>query len=294
MILVKKKELIEILIYVTIFSRGILTAYEIHQFSGVPRGRVYDVLTVLEQKGFISRSWEKTVYYTAEPVEKVSIRLVKDTLANLEHMTDCLNELQDVCYPLGGKIVGVHEFQTDLAIDTQIRMELRRSCKEVLILCFDERILQRYADDIKEAAKRILQRYADDIKEAAKRIPVYVVVKDKKMAKFSPIKCYLVKRGIPMTTMEMPVSSKKQRLPVLAQFYHDRQGTIAIIEHKGRMICLGLVNNVSVFVAQSILQNIERIEQEEGVGEGKIGRAQGNLNRKNAVSWGVGRFRVRN
>ena len=83
------------------------------------------------------------------------------------------------------------------------------------------------------------------------------------MAKFSPIKCYMVKRGIPMTTMEMPVSSKKQRLPVLAQFYHDRQGTIAILEHKGQMICLGLVNNVSVFVAQSILQNIERIDPEE-------------------------------
>jgi len=235
-------------IYVTIFSRGILTAFEIHQFSGVPRGRVYDVLTILEQKGFITRSWEKPVYYTAEPVEKVSVRLVRDTLANLERMTDCLTELQDVCYPLGSKIVGVHEFQTDLAIDTQIRMELKRSCKEVLILCFDERILQRYAEDIKEAAKRI---------------PVYVVVKDKKMAKFSPIKCYMVKRGIPMTTMEMPVSSKKQRLPVLAQFYHDRQGTIAILEHKGQMICLGLVNNVSVFVAQSILQNIERIDPDE-------------------------------
>ncbi len=235
-------------IYVTIFSRGILTAFEIHQFSGVPRGRVYDVLALLEEKGFITRSWEKPVYYTAEPVEKVSLRLVKDTLANLERMTGCLTELQDVCYPLGSKIVGVHEFQTDLAIDTQIRVELKRSCKEVLILCFDARILERYADDIKEAAKRI---------------PVYVVVKDKSMAKFSPIKCYMIKRGIPMTTMEMPLSSNKQRVPVLAQFYYDRQGTIAILEHQGQKICLGLVNNVSVFVAQSILQNIERIEPEE-------------------------------
>ena len=234
-------------IYVTIFSRGILTAFEIHEFSGVPRGRVYDVLNILEEKGFISSSWEKPVYYTAEPVEKVSLRLVKDTLANLDRMTHCLNELQDVCYPLGSKIVGVHEFQTDLAIDTQIRMELKRSCKEVLILCFDARILERYADDIKEAAKRI---------------PVYIVVKDKEMAKFSPIKCYMVKRGTPMTTMEMPLSSRKQRLPVLAQFYHDRQGTIAILENNGQMICFGLVNNVSVFVAQSILQNIERIEPE--------------------------------
>jgi len=234
-------------VYVTIFSRGILTAFEIHEFSGVPRGRVYDVLNILEQKGFISCSWEKPVYYTAEPVEKVSLRLVKDTLASLERMTNCLNDLQDVCYPLGSKIVGVHEFQTDLAIDTQIRMELKRSCKEVLILCFDARILQRYADDIKEAAKRI---------------PVYIVVKDKEMAKFSPIKCYMVKRGTPMTTMEMPLSSQKQRLPVLAQFYHDRQGTIAILENNGQMLCFGLVNNVSVFVSQSILQNIEKIESD--------------------------------
>ena len=232
-------------IYVTIFSRGILTAFEIHQFSGVPRGRVYDVLKILEQKGFITRSWEKPVYYTAEPVEKVSLRLVKDTLGNLERMTGCLTELQNVCYPLGSKIVGVHEFQTDLAIDTQIRVEMNRCREEVLILCFDARILQRYADDIKEAAKRI---------------PVYVVVKDKNMAKFSPIKCYMIKRGIPMTTMELPLSSKKQRVPVLAQFYYDRQGTIAILEHQDQKLCLGLVNNVSVFVAQSILQNIERVE----------------------------------
>jgi len=235
-------------IYVTIFSRGILTAFEIHQFSGVPRGRVYDVLKILEQKGFITRSWEKPVYYTAEPVEKVSLRLVKDTLGNLERMTGCLTELQNVCYPLGSKIVGVHEFQTDLAIDTQIRVEMNRCREEVLILCFDARILQRYADDIKEAAKRI---------------PVYVVVKDKNMAKFSPIKCYMIKRGIPMTTMELPLSSKKQRVPVLAQFYYDRQGTIAILEHQGQKLCLGLVNNVSVFVAQSILQNIEKIDPEE-------------------------------
>ena len=235
-------------IYVTIFSRGILTAFEIHQFSGVPRGRVYDVLTILEQKGFITRSWEKPVYYTAEPVEKVSLRLVQETLANLERMTSCLTELQNVCYPLGSKIVGVHEFQTDLAIDTQIRVEMKRSVREVLILCFDARILERYADDIKEASKRI---------------PVYVVVKDKNMAKFSPIKCYMIKRGIPMTTMEMPLSSRKQRVPVLAQFYYDRQGTIAILEHQGQKLCLGLVNNVSVFVAQSILQNIERVEPDE-------------------------------
>lgn len=66
-----------------------------------------------------------------------------------------------------------------------------------------------------------------------------------------------------MTTMELPLSSKKQRVPVLAQFYYDRQGTIAILEHQGQKLCLGLVNNVSVFVAQSILQNIERVDPEE-------------------------------
>lgn len=235
-------------IYVTLFSRGLLSANEIHEFSGVPRSRVYDTLKILIQKGFISCSWEKPVYYTAEPVAKVYQRLVRDTLTNIERMHCCLTELQEVCYPLELNLVSVHEFQTTLAIETQVTLGLKRCHDEILMLCYDSRILTTYYDEILEAARRI---------------PVYIVVKDKQIAKASPIKCYMVRRGVSMTSMELPLSTKRRTLPVLAQFSFDRQGTLTILENKDGMLCIGMVNNIAEFVTKSIIMNIEKINPEE-------------------------------
>lgn len=232
-------------IYVTLFSRGLLSANEIHEFSGVPRGRVYDTLKTLITNGFISSSWDNPVYYTAEPVEKVYLRLMKDTLATIERMHCCLTELQEVCYPLESNLVSVHEFQTALAIDSQVRLGLKRCHEEILMLCYDARILTTYYDDILEAAKRI---------------PVYIVVKDKQMAKASPIKCYMVRHGVSMMSMELPLSTKRQTFPVLVQFSFDRQGTLTILENTDGMLCIGMVNNIAEFVAKSIILNIEKIE----------------------------------
>jgi len=232
-------------IYVTLSSRGILNASEIHEFSGVPRGRVYDTLKILLDKGFIASSWEKPVYYTAEPVDHVYPRLVKDAFVNLENINACLTELQEVCYPMELNKVAIHEYQTPFAIDTQIRLAIKRCREEVLILCYDARILKTYSDEIVEASKRIA---------------VYIVVKDLEIAKSSPIKCYMVKHGISMNAMEAPLSSRKQKLPVLAQFCLDRQGSLTVLENEDGMLCVGLINNIAEFVAKSIIMNIEKVK----------------------------------
>ncbi|MEK6825079.1 MAG: helix-turn-helix domain-containing protein, partial [Nanoarchaeota archaeon] len=95
----KIKEYFDLNIYETkvwfaLLSKGIVTAGETAQLSGVPRSRTYDVLESLEKRGFAIVKLGKPVKYIAvEPntiIEKMKSNLMSEaqerviTLANLK------------------------------------------------------------------------------------------------------------------------------------------------------------------------------------------------------------------
>ena len=93
----------EVKIWTALLSRGIATAGELADISGVPRSRCYDVLETLEKKNFIIMKIGKPIKYIAvqpeEIIERVKKHLNKETDVSLRMLdeikgTDVFRELE--------------------------------------------------------------------------------------------------------------------------------------------------------------------------------------------------------
>jgi sugar-specific transcriptional regulator TrmB len=71
-------------IWTVLLSRGIATAGELADLSGVPRSRCYDVLESLEKKAFIIMKIGKPIKYIAIPPEEIVERVKKDITEDTE------------------------------------------------------------------------------------------------------------------------------------------------------------------------------------------------------------------
>lgn len=83
-------------VYITLLSKGPKKAIEIASISGVPRGRVYDVLRSLEAKGLINRQGhEYAAVHPRRALSRVSQRILLeafDTIRKLEELAETLEE----------------------------------------------------------------------------------------------------------------------------------------------------------------------------------------------------------
>jgi len=92
-------------LWLALLSRGVSSAGELSDLSGVPRSRTYDVLETLEKKGFIVVKVGKPIKYLAVPpaevVERVRKRIVEEAqersnnLSGL-HGSEVLGELDQL------------------------------------------------------------------------------------------------------------------------------------------------------------------------------------------------------
>lgn len=85
----------EVKIWVSLLSRGIATAAELAEISGVPRSRCYDVLESLEKKGIIIMKVGKPIKYIAVHPEEILERVKKDLKENSENTISTIDELRN-------------------------------------------------------------------------------------------------------------------------------------------------------------------------------------------------------
>ena len=85
----------EVKVWTALLSRGVATAGELADISGVPRSRSYDVLENLEKKGFIIMKLGKPIKYIAVEPQEILIRIkkkveesAKEQVCALERVTD--------------------------------------------------------------------------------------------------------------------------------------------------------------------------------------------------------------
>lgn len=99
--LVKKvKDFFDLNIYETkvwlaLLSRGVSSAGEISEFSGVPRSRTYDVLESLEKKGFVLEKIGKPVKYLAIKPSVVIEKLKNNLMRTAQEKIEILEKLKD-------------------------------------------------------------------------------------------------------------------------------------------------------------------------------------------------------
>lgn len=82
-------------VWLALLSKGISSAGEIAEISGVPRSRTYDVLESLEKRGFVIQKLGKPVKYIAVKPEIVIEKLKNNTTSYAEEKIKTLSGLKD-------------------------------------------------------------------------------------------------------------------------------------------------------------------------------------------------------
>jgi sugar-specific transcriptional regulator TrmB len=137
-------------IYVALVGIGEANARTIHEVSGVPRPRVYDVLGELASRGFVEvRQGTPLIYRAVQPdvvishLQKNMNRAAEQSIAALETLSlDTRQKFSPLWYVQG-----------DWSIDRHIKSVLTRTIGSLLILALNRRFPERYTPLIAEVAK---------------------------------------------------------------------------------------------------------------------------------------------
>ena len=174
-------------VWLALLSKGISSAGEIAEISGVPRSRTYDVLESLEKRGFVIQKLGKPVKYIAvKPeivIEKLKNNTVKNaeekvkTLANLKDTTE-YKELEDL-HKSGIEPIKNHELSTSIKGRSNLYLQMRsaiESAEKSVYLTSSAYELNSKVKMFKDAFSRIKKRKVDirvmisDSDEEAKKL----------------------------------------------------------------------------------------------------------------------------
>ena len=90
-----KLNIYEVKIWLAILSRGIASAGELTEISGVPRSRCYDVLETLEKKGFIIMKIGKPIKYLAVSPDTILERVKKNVKEENEALAIQIQSIEE-------------------------------------------------------------------------------------------------------------------------------------------------------------------------------------------------------
>jgi sugar-specific transcriptional regulator TrmB len=136
-------------IYVALVGLGEANVRRIHEVSGVPRPRVYDVLNALDEKGFIEiRQGSPLMYIAVRPDIVVSF-LKKDLDAAASDSVKTLEALSVDTQQDYSPIWYVH---SDWTIQRNLEMMVEDVTGELIILCFNKETLVKFQEPISSIA----------------------------------------------------------------------------------------------------------------------------------------------
>ncbi|HLC64768.1 MAG TPA: helix-turn-helix domain-containing protein [Candidatus Nanoarchaeia archaeon] len=139
----------EVKIWTSLLSRGISSAAELADISGVPRSRCYDVLETLEKKGFIIMKIGKPIKYIAIPPLEVVSRVEKEIKSEAERVANATDELKgsdtfrelELLFKTGITFVDPLDLATSLSgksdIAIQVKSMLERAKSKVILSVSD-------------------------------------------------------------------------------------------------------------------------------------------------------------
>jgi HTH-type transcriptional regulator, sugar sensing transcriptional regulator len=137
-------------IYVALVGLGETNVRRIHEVSGVPRPRVYDVLNALGEKGFIEiRQGSPLMYYAVRPDVVVSF-LKKDLDTAASESVKTLEALSVDAQQDYSPIWYVH---SDWTIQRNLEMLVENVTRELIVLCFNPETLAKFQEAFTSVAK---------------------------------------------------------------------------------------------------------------------------------------------
>lgn len=159
----------EVKIWTALLSRGIASAGELADISGVPRSRSYDVLETLEKKGFVLMKLGKPIKYIAVKPEEVIRRVKKsmedkaqEQISSLEKINETpLYKEMDLLYKQGIEKVDATDMSGLLKGRKNIHDHLKTlvgNAEKSLTIVTTQNGFIRKTDSLKGALKRAKER----------------------------------------------------------------------------------------------------------------------------------------
>ncbi|MDE4907411.1 hypothetical protein L0665_02090 [Methanogenium marinum] len=230
-------------IYVALFGMGVASATELHEFTKIPRGRVYETLTYLEEKQFVCSSGSNPTMYRVEDIHRTFSVFQNDQTSKSEILYSSLLELDALHHPVRFPLNMV-PILTEEGIEEQFRMMYRRAKSEIVILCNDAELLKRFSGDLHRVRKKV---------------DVEVIVSKPEMAKKLSLPCYMVKDTVDKSLFYSMGSDNQNS--ILLQIFIDRRNMFIICNNDERMN--GFYSQDILhkeFMITTLLQNVTRIK----------------------------------
>ena len=215
-------------VYVALVGIGKATAREIHEVSGVPRARVYDVLNRLVSKGFVDvEEGELKRFKPVEPrkvIEKLKLELIKAA-------DDCIIELESLRMSKQKDFSPALVIRGDWNILEKIRDAISEAEEEILIISANSKLISSLYNDLAELEKKVVCFLFTVDKNLKKKLPN--VEFREIVEKYGEAEGYL--RGIVVDGV---------RVKMEAFLVFDGKKSIAVIDEGGRRI--GLVISLPI------------------------------------------------
>ncbi len=230
-------------VYVILSALRVASAREIHEQTKIPRGRIYETVVSLAQKGFIISSGTSPVRYSPADVIETFERLRRESAVSLEGLCRRLKALET---ETPESLMQGYELRTEWVRDNQIRMMLRRAKSEIILLCDDEKFLSTYGNDIARVAKRV---------------GLYLVVGRKELAWSAPIRCFL--GGIDLaSSLFHHDAAEKIGLSMKLFVMTDRRESLSVMEEDGRLTGIFICPDIyASYLSRKIVQEIRPFER---------------------------------
>ncbi|NLV25895.1 MAG: TrmB family transcriptional regulator [Methanomicrobiales archaeon] len=230
-------------VYVILSALRIASAREIHELTKIPRGRIYETLTLLTRKGFVVSSGMNPVRYSPVDLAKTFEKLKRESVISFDNLYHRLKALETETHE---PFMQGYKLCTEWTRDNQIRMMLRRAKSEIILLCNDNTILTRYGSVISNAAKRV---------------DVYLVVSDRELAESAPVKCYTGGNDIESSLFHHRQGESINLLMKLLVMA-DRRESLSIMEEDGINTGIFICPDIfASYLSVKIIQEIEPVQK---------------------------------
>lgn len=144
-------------VWLALLSKGVASAGEIAEISGVPRSRTYDVLESLEKQGFAMQKIGKPVKYFAIKPTTIIEKLKKNVLEQTNDKISMLSNIKDT--QEYKELESLHSSNTELIKKQDVsgtikgRTNINAQINELISSCSKEIILCAQASEIKRRMK---------------------------------------------------------------------------------------------------------------------------------------------
>ncbi len=226
--------------YVTLIEVQVASARDIHKLTGIPRGRVYEVLECLVEKRFIAMSEGTPRLYSPLDIESVFNRLKREYARTCDDLADRLMAAEQE--RMNESVVSrSYELHTLWSMENQIRAMFRRCRDEIIVFC---------------QSPAFVQRYESDLRTLAKRVRLYVVVNDPEKFAGIDLRFYVGEKDI--LNVFLPKADDQRRPEVI--ILSDEKESLLILRERDTLGGIMVTNGIfGKYIQQSIRLRLKAV-----------------------------------